>query len=64
MNKQLHWDNAPEDIQEKFIKKAFDRLVDLAMIRLTDEPMEDSLGYDMAYEYAIEIFNDQHPEGL
>jgi hypothetical protein len=64
MNKQLHWDNLSEEIQEGFVRKAFDQLVDLGFIRLADEPMEDSPGYDMAYESAIEIFNAKYPEGL
>jgi hypothetical protein len=64
MNRQLHWDKASEDIQEEFIRKAFDRLVDSAMIRLADEPMEDSPGFDLAYETAIDDFNAKYPEGL
>ncbi|NDB56908.1 hypothetical protein EB001_00420 [bacterium] len=61
---ETHWENAPDRVQDKFIESAFLDLVDRGFIPLMDEPMEETPGFETAYEMAIERFNEKYPNGF
>jgi len=60
---ETHWENAPAEVQDNFIESAFNDLVNRGMIPFIDEPMEETPGFDTAYEMAIEKFNEKYPNG-
>lgn len=61
---ETHWENAPSRVQDHFIELAFNDLVNRGMIPFMDEPMEETPGFDTAYEMAIERFNEKYPNGF
>lgn len=63
MVNETNWENAPAEVQDKFIESAFLDLVEKGFIPLLDEPMEETPGFDNAYEMAIENFNNKYPDG-
>lgn len=64
MNDETNWEDAPPRVQDYFIESAFNDLVNRGMIPFIDEPMEDTPGFDTAYEMAVERFNEKYPNGF
>jgi hypothetical protein len=64
MDEETNWENAPARVQDHFIESAFNELVERGFIPLMDEPMEETPGFDTAYDMAVERFNEKYPNGF
>jgi hypothetical protein len=63
MINETNWEKAPAEVQDRFIESAFNELVERGFIPFMDAPMEETPGFDNAYENAIENFNNKYPNG-
>jgi hypothetical protein len=60
MNKKKSFDSLTEDVQQKYIQKAYDNLVDSGFLPFVDEPIEDSPKFDWVCEVAQEMYEEEN----